>query len=169
MENFGLIFQMVVLQGGAEVAEQLWQATTHLCRCAGPPSEDSSSSIQVPSYSLAQHCMLHVLHNCRDRMIKYCEMPVPDYVLASFKDRKDGNIMGLELLSIALGEGRNLQCQLWRLCSAWQALPPLPQKFRTVTLSSGPTTWGPRKRPRRVSQTGLVPCALRVLLYARYV
>ena len=94
-------------------------------------------------------------------MIKYCEMPVPDYVLASFKDRKDGNIMGLELLSIALGEGRNLQWQFWRRCLAWQALPPLPQKFRTVTLSSGPTTWGVEKATKKgeSDRTGSVRAA----------
>ena len=33
----------------------------------------------------------------------YCDMPVPDHLMGCFKKRADAQIMGLEMLSIALG------------------------------------------------------------------
>ena len=39
-----------------------------------------------------------------DGIASYTDMPVPKEVLAGFRDRKDGQIMGLEILSIALGK-----------------------------------------------------------------
>ena len=33
----------------------------------------------------------------------YCDMPVPDFIVNWFHKRADAQIMGLELLSIALG------------------------------------------------------------------
>ena len=36
----------------------------------------------------------------------YCDMPVPEHLLACFGERSDGQIMGLEILSIALGPVR---------------------------------------------------------------
>ena len=33
----------------------------------------------------------------------YCDMPVPDFIVNWFQKRADSQIMGLEMLSIALG------------------------------------------------------------------
>ena len=40
---------------------------------------------------------------CRDGETLFCDMPVPEQVIESFRSRKDNQIMGLEILSIALG------------------------------------------------------------------
>ena len=44
-----------------------------------------------------------LLFSFRDGEISYCDMPVPDHIVAFFKRRKDNQIMGLEVLSVALG------------------------------------------------------------------
>ena len=40
---------------------------------------------------------------CRDGETLFCDMPVPEQVIESFRSRNDNQIMGLEILSIALG------------------------------------------------------------------
>ena len=47
-----------------------------------------------------------LLFSVRDGEISYCDMPVPDHIVAFFKKRKDNQIMGLEVLSVALGMHR---------------------------------------------------------------
>ena len=47
-------------------------------------------------------CFLDLLC-CRDGETLFCDMPVPAQVIDSFRSRKDNQIMGLEILSIALG------------------------------------------------------------------
>ena len=40
---------------------------------------------------------------CKDGKRYYCDAPVPAHLLANFRAREDGQIMGLEILAIALG------------------------------------------------------------------
>ena len=40
---------------------------------------------------------------CSDGQVFYCDAPPPESVMACFQPREDGQIMGLEILSIALG------------------------------------------------------------------
>ncbi len=47
----------------------------------------------------------------RDGDLAFCDEEPPPEVLEAFKSRRDGQIMGLELLSIAYGEGL-LRCFL---------------------------------------------------------
>ena len=39
----------------------------------------------------------------RDSKISHCDMKVPEQIMSAFQTRKDNQIMGLEILSIALG------------------------------------------------------------------
>ena len=41
----------------------------------------------------------------KDGAVYVCDAPVPDFVLAAFKGREDNQIMGLEIMCIALGKG----------------------------------------------------------------
>ena len=41
--------------------------------------------------------------SCSDGNVFYCDAPPAEGVMASFRAREDGQIMGLEILSIALG------------------------------------------------------------------
>ena len=55
---------------------------------------------------------LQVVHTARNGaalsfilllLLAYMDMPVPDHLMNCFTERRDGQIMGLEILSIALG------------------------------------------------------------------
>ena len=58
----------------------------------------------------ARHCacghslLFCIAYRCiRDGKVAYTDMSVPSEVIGAFNPRQDGQIMGLELLSIALG------------------------------------------------------------------
>ena len=84
----------------------------------------------------------------RDGKICHCDMEPPAHLMESFKSRKDNQIMGLEILSIALGEPLFL-CRLatCALSLALQAYAASPITSQAATLSSGVTTR--QLKPRR--------------------
>ncbi len=51
-------------------------------------------------------CATMLLCFVRDGRVCYCDAPVPEHLMASFRVRADGQIMGLEILAIALGACR---------------------------------------------------------------
>ena len=69
----------------------------------GYPPRIAAVLMLYDAVRVSQRRLHSILTICRDGDIKYCDMPVPEHIMASFTKRKDGQIMGLELLSIALG------------------------------------------------------------------
>ena len=56
-----------------------------------------------------------IMYTCRDGEKFFCDSPAPEQIVSTLKTREDGQIMGLELLSIALGQ---LTCNSCGACNA---------------------------------------------------
>ena len=71
------------------------------------------------SHSLVCLWRVSVCH-CRDGQVFFCDLPAPAPVLKAFRKRADGQIMGLEVLSIALGiftlRATAVDCGTFHMC-----------------------------------------------------
>lgn len=77
-----------------------------------------------------------LLYVYRDGKISHCDMEVPEQLMESFRARKDNQIMGLEILSIALGlcSLHMHCCALAHLYTYVQASAALPNKLPAAIL-----------------------------------
>ncbi len=97
-------------KANAGVATEAGETAPYIRRCKGLPTSHCRSNVQVAG----AHLMVHACGGCSaDRIGQrtlFCDMPVPDHLMGCFKKRADGQIMGLEMLSIALGARADPKC-----------------------------------------------------------